>query len=98
MNKIHFALYLNPPRPTFMQDMTDEERGIMQRHVVYWKDFMDQGKVLALGPVLDPQGAYGLGIVEVESEQEVKDMIAADPANGLNKYEYYVMKAVTPKK
>ena len=58
---------------------------------------MNQGKVLAFGPVLDPQGAYGLGIVEVDNEQEVKDMIAADPANGLNRYEYYGMKAVIPK-
>jgi hypothetical protein len=55
-------------------------------------------KVLAFGPVLDLQGVYGLGIVEVENEDQVKAMISKDPANGLNKYEYYLMKAVTPKK
>ncbi len=98
MNKVHYALYLNPPRPTFMQDMSNEERGIMQKHVGYWNDLMQKGKVLAFGPVLDPKGAYGLGIVEVENEEEVKTMIANDPANGLNNYEYYLMKAVTPKK
>jgi uncharacterized protein len=98
MNKIHFALYLNPPRPTSMQDMSDEERGIMQKHVGYWNNLMAEGKVLAFGPVLDPQGAYGLGIVEVDNEDQVKAMISKDPANGLNKYEYYLMKAVTPKK
>jgi uncharacterized protein YciI len=81
-----------------MQDMTDEERSIMQRHIGYWNDLMSKGMVLAFGPVIDPQGVYGLGIVEVENEQQVKDMIANDPANGLNKYEYYLMKAVTPKK
>ena len=53
---------------------------------------------LAFEPVLDPRGAYGLGIVEVENEQQMKDMIANDPANGLNTYEFYLMKAVTPKK
>jgi len=26
------------------------------------------------------------------------EMIASDPANGLNKYEFYLMKAVTPGK
>lgn len=98
MDKVHYALYLNPPRPTFMQDMSDEERGIMQKHIVYWNSLMSEGKVLAFGPVLDPQGAYGLGIVEVENEEQVKAMISKDPVNGLNKYEYYLMKAVTPKK
>lgn len=98
MSKIHFALYLNPPRPTFMQDMNDEERGIMQKHVGYWHRLMAEGKVLAFGPVLDPQSVYGLGIVEVDNEEQVKDMIANDPATGLNKYEYYLMKAVVPGK
>lgn len=94
MNKIYYTLYLNPPRPTFMQDMTNEERDIMQKHIGYWNNLMSEGKVLAFGPVLDPQWVYGLGIVE----DEVKTMILNDPANGLNKYEYYFMKAVTPKK
>jgi len=98
MTKTHYTLYLNPPRPTFMQDMTDEERDIMQRHIQYWNDYMAKGMVLAFGPVLDPQGVYGLGIVEVENEQQVQEMIANDPANGLNRYEYYLMKAVTPQK
>lgn len=96
MNKTHYALYLNPPRPTFMQDMSDEERGLMQQHIAYWNDYMSKGMVLAFGPVMDPKGVYGLGIVEVSSEQEVKDMIANDPANGLNTYEYYLMRAVVP--
>ena len=97
MEKIHYTLYLNPPRLTFMQDMNEEERGIMQKHVAYWNNLMSQGKVLAFGPVLDSKGVYGLGIVEVENEDQVKIMISNDPANGLNKYEYYLMKAVTPK-
>ena len=97
MQKMHYVLYLNPPRPTFMQDMTDAER-IMQQHIAYWTCYMNKGMVLAFGPVLDPEGAYGLGIVEVENEQQMQDMIASDPANGLNNYEYYLMKAVTAKK
>ena len=98
MSKIHYALYLNPPRPTFMQDMSNEERDIMQQHIGYWNALMEKGKVLAFGPVLDTKGPYGLGIVEAESEDEVKTFIANDPANGLNQYEYYQMLAVTPAK
>ena len=98
MSKLHFTLYLNPPRPTFMQDMNDDERSIMQAHIGYWNDLMAEGQVLAFGPVLDPKGVYGLGIAEVESEDEVKEMIAKDPANGLNQYEYYPMRAIVPQK
>jgi uncharacterized protein YciI len=98
MDKIHYTLYLNPPRPNFMQDMNEQERSIMQKHIDYWNKLMTEGKVLAFGPVLDSNGIYGLGIVEVENEDPVKTMISGDPANGLNKYEYYLMRAVVPKK
>ena len=57
---------------------------------------MNKGKVLAFGPVLDPKAIYGLGIISVESEQEVKNFIANGPAGIINKYEYFPMKAVVP--
>jgi uncharacterized protein YciI len=76
--------------------MTDEERAIMMKHVAYWTDIMNQGKVLAFGPVLDPSEVYGLGIISVGSEQEVEDLIANDPASKINRYEYFPMKAIVP--
>jgi uncharacterized protein len=96
MDKKYFALRLNPSRPDFTQTMTDEERSIMQQHVVYWRERMSQGKVIVFGPVLDPNAVYGIGIVVVDDEQEVKDFIAGDPANKINSYEYYPMLAVVP--
>jgi uncharacterized protein YciI len=98
MNKKYFVLKLNPSRPDFAQTMTDEEKSIMQQHVVYWKERMDLGKVLVFGPVLDPDAVYGLGIVAVDDEQEVKEFIAGDPAYKINSYEYYPMLAVVPEK
>ena len=98
MDKKYFILYLLPLRPDFAQTMTDKERGIMKEHIGYWTDLMNKGKVLAFGPVLDPKEVYGLGIVSVDSEQEVKDFIANDPAGKINKYEYFPMKAVVPTK
>lgn len=74
--------------------MTPEERTIMQQHVAYWKDLMDKGKVITFGPVLDPAGAYGLGIIKVDSEDEAKAFIANDPAITINNYEYHQMLAV----
>lgn len=96
--KKYFVLNLIAPRPTFGQDMTPEERKIMGLHVVYWRERMAQGSVVAYGPVLDPRGVYGLGIVGVEDEEEVKELIKHDPANGLNRYEYFPMLAVLPEK
>ena len=96
--KKYFVLYLRPPRPSFSQDMTTEERNIMLQHVAYWNDLMIKGFVVALGPVIDPNGVYGLGIIEAESLEQVNGFTTNDPANGLNKYEIFPMMAVTPKK
>jgi uncharacterized protein YciI len=85
-------------RPDFAQTMTDEERTIMMQHIGYWTDLMNKGKVVAFGPVLDPKGIYGLGIISADNEQEVQDFIANDPAAKINKYEYFPMKAVVPAK
>jgi len=95
--KKYFALKLIPSRADFAQTMTDEERSIMQQHVGYWMGYMNKGMVLVFGPVLDPAATYGLGIVCVENEEEVKEMIAGDPAATINRYEYYPMMAIVPK-
>jgi uncharacterized protein YciI len=94
MDKKHFALKLVPCRPTFAQDMSDEERAIMMQHVAYFKGLMDKGMVIVYGPVMDPKGVYGLGVVEVDDEAQVQDIIANDPASQINTYEYYPMRAV----
>lgn len=96
--KKHFALKLIPCRPTFSQDMTPEERAIMQQHVVYWKGFMDKGLVLVFGPVIDPKGTYGLGIIEAENEEQVNSFIENDPASKINTYEFFPMLAIVPAK
>ena len=98
MEKKYFALYLIPTRPDFAQTMTDEERAIMQQHVGYWTNKMNQGNVIAFGPVMDPKEVYGLGIVSVDDEQEVKDFITNDPAASINRYEYFPMRAIVSKR
>ena len=90
----HFFVKLIPPRATFMMDMTDAEKAIMQQHVVYWSKLLETGKAIAYGPVFDPKGGYGVGIICVYSDDELQQLVANDPANGLNKYEYTPMKAI----
>lgn len=94
MEKKYYMLYLNPPRPTFFQDMNDEERGIMQKHIGYWTNLMSKGIIKVFGPVMDPQGVYGAGVVAVNNEEELKELMENDPANGLNRYEWFPMKAI----
>jgi len=98
MDKKYFALYLLPCRPDFAFTMTDEERAIMTQHIAYWTDKMNKGQVVVFGPVFDPKAPYGLGVVEVDNEDEIKEFIEHDPASRLNRYEYFPMKAVVPKK
>jgi uncharacterized protein YciI len=98
MEKLHFAIKLVPPRSTFAQDMTDDERAIMKMHSIYLRGFMEQGIVLVFGPVLDPTGVYGLGIIAVDDEEQAKTLMANDPATQIAHYEYNRMMAVLPEK
>jgi uncharacterized protein len=95
MPKIHYACKLLPPRPNFAFDMSDEERSIMQRHIDYWKPYLQQDKMLIYGPVLDPSGPYGLGIIAVDTEDEMKELTANDPGAQICKYEIHQMNAVS---
>ena len=96
MSKKHFALKLIPCRPTFAMDMTDQERSIMQEHVGYWNGLMKEGKAIVFGPVMDPKGPYGFGVIAVDDEAIVAEITANDPAATINTYEVYPMMAVTP--
>ena len=94
-NKKGFFLKLNPPRASFMLDMTDEEKSIMHQHVVYWTPYLKDGTLVTLGPVIDPKGGYGIAVIRVDSEEQLNQLLANDPANGLNSYECYPMRVVT---
>lgn len=48
-----------------MQDMTDEERSIMQDHIAYWNPHVENGSVIVMGAVFDPVGGFGLLIYNV---------------------------------
>lgn len=97
-DKKSFFLKLNPPRASFTMDMTEAERSIMQKHVAYWMPYVEDGTVTVLGPVMDPKGGYGIAILNVDNEEQLKTLMDNDPANGLNHYEYYPMRAVTKQK
>jgi uncharacterized protein YciI len=74
-----FVLRLKAPRPTFALDMSDEERGIMARHAAYWQPWIESGRMVVFGPVLDASGSWGLGVVEADDEDEPRVFAAGDP-------------------
>ena len=99
--KKYFLLKLIAPRPTFATDMTEAEVKIMQEHSAFLKTYVDRGTVIVMGPVLDPKGSWGVAIVEVSAEEEVRSILAGDPAvlSGLGfRYEVYSMLAAVVRK
>ncbi|HEY2405687.1 MAG TPA: YciI family protein [Polyangiaceae bacterium] len=96
----YYFVKLLPPRPTFAQDMTEVERALMHEHIVYWQARMAEGSVVAYGPVADPKGGYGLGILKLADDADVSHFCAGDPtvlANVGFAYEVFVMpRLVTP--
>jgi uncharacterized protein len=74
-----FVMRLEGPRPTFALDMSDEERAIMARHAAYWQPWIESGRMVIFGPVLDASGSWGLGVVEADDEGELRAFAAADP-------------------
>jgi uncharacterized protein YndB with AHSA1/START domain/uncharacterized protein YciI len=75
-----FLFKLIAPRPTFPFDMTADERAAMVAHAAYWRKQLDAGVAVVFGPVADPAGPWGLGVVEAADMKEVEALQAADPA------------------
>jgi uncharacterized protein YciI len=78
--KQYVMVRLNPPRPTFPTDMTEKEAAAMAEHSRYWRGLLADGKAVAFGPVLDPAGVWGLGLLEVDDPADAEKITAADPA------------------
>src|SRR5437773_9967373 len=67
-----FLYKLIPPRPTFVQDMTEAERKAIGEHAIYWKGLTDRGIAIVFGLVLDPKGPWGVAIVEIADESDAR--------------------------
>lgn len=81
----YFLCRLSPPRADFMQTMTVEEFALMGEHIAYWRGLEEPGIAVAFGPVADPAGAWGMGLVEVADRAEIERLAAADPAIRANR-------------
>ncbi len=75
-----FFVRLVGSRPTFLQDMTSAERAVMAEHGAYWRRRLAAGDVVVFGPVADPAGPWGMGVVRATDEAGLRAFEAEDPA------------------
>ena len=60
--------------------MSAAEREVMLAHQDYWRPRVDAGEVIAMGPVADPAGGYGVMIVEAATQRQLESWQNGDPA------------------
>ncbi len=76
----YFLCRLLPPRPSFMADMDAAETEVMKQHGAYWREMLARGTAVVFGPVADPKGGWGVGILRAADEAEVHALRDGDPA------------------
>ncbi|MGE2832873.1 YciI family protein [Mycobacterium sp. SMC-4] len=71
--------------------MTDAEQQAMTEHMAYWQQLLSDGQVVVYGPVADPEGMWGLGVLRVRDRAEALAIGAADPSVvvGVNSFEVF---------
>lgn len=84
-----YLFRLIPPRADFAQTMTDAEQKAMAQHMSYWQDLLAAGRVVVYGPVADPEGVWGLGVLRASDRAEALEIGEADPSVllGVNTFE-----------
>ncbi|MDT5237508.1 MAG: hypothetical protein QOF47_3495 [Mycobacterium sp.] len=94
-----FLFRLIPPRADFAQTMTVEEQSAMAGHMDYWQQLLSDGKVVVYGPVADPEGVWGLGVLRAADRAEVLAIGERDPSvtSGINTFEVFeIIGGITP--
>jgi len=89
---MHYFCKLVAPRASFAQTMTEQEKAAIQQHGLYWREKVKENIPLAVGLVADPKGFYGIGVLEVTDEEQLKALLDNDPAIKANvglHYEWY---------
>jgi len=76
----HYLYRLKAHRADFAQTMTEAEMATMMAHVEYWRGPLAEGRVLIFSPVADPEHSWGMAVVQADSEAELEELRAHDPA------------------
>jgi uncharacterized protein YciI len=90
--KYYLCKYI-PPRSDFLSTMTAAEREWMGQHSVFLNRLLDEGLIVAHGPVIDDTGGYGVSLYQIADDQDIATLTSEDPIvrNGVGHYEHYTM-------
>jgi uncharacterized protein len=75
-----WLLLLRPHRLEMPFEPTERESRIVGEHFDYLQSLREEGKLLLAGPSPVPGDPIGIAIFEVEDEDEMRAIVAADPA------------------
>lgn len=86
-----FLFRLIPPRADFAQTMTEAEQQAMAAHQDYWQRLLADGRVVVYGPVADPEGVWGMGVLRAADRAEVLAIAETDPSvvAGVNTFDVF---------
>lgn len=73
-----FVYLLRPVRSGFGEAMTPREEAVSDEHFARLKRLLAEGRLVLAGPCLD--GAFGIVILEANSEAEAAEIMRSDPA------------------
>jgi uncharacterized protein YciI len=90
--KYYLCKYI-PPRADFLPTMSSEEKEWMTQHGAFLDDLLSQGTIVAHGPVMDPNGGYGVSLYRIADDQDIEAFTSQDPIvkNGAGHYEHHPM-------
>lgn len=90
--KTQYLAQLHGTREGWPENMTPEEERIMDEHFEYLKRLTSEKRVLMAGPAF---GAFGLIVLQTESEQEAIEIMAKEPSvvEGVHTYQLFPMRA-----
>jgi uncharacterized protein len=95
----HFFCTLHPPRTTFPADITPQEAALMKAHADYWRERLNEGYAVVLGPVSDPKGTYGILVLQLPDDLAPESLVYEDPVCKADcgfRFDIHPMRAMLP--
>ncbi|MGO4159173.1 YciI family protein [Cupriavidus sp. YAF13] len=86
-----------PPRADFLTTMSADEKKWMAQHGAFMNELLDQGLIVAHGPVINDGDGYGVSLYQIADDQDIASFTSQDPIvkNGVGHYEHFNMLTLT---
>ena len=75
-----WLVVLRPARAEMAFEPTEEESRVISDHYDYLVGLRDAGKLVVAGPSIVAGDTIGIGVLDVDEEDEARAIVAADPA------------------